>query len=443
MRNILIVFAILIALTACDQAVVAPEDAVDRLRATPIHMSKDPVELEFWSYYGGWEPIVEAFQIKHPNVKVHVKIFSNDTYVNAYQQAMADGKTPDVMIADSEHFGQFSAITGLENLLDYGAGQYEDDFSESLWNSNLSFDRSSLIGLPSGSSPMVTYYRADILEAHGFPSEPDELGLYMENPENWLSIARALKESNSYITAWPMDIIQIYDSSQPMFVDNMEFGRNTDATRKAIELAKTVYNEGLLSSTDIWTQFGSQAVKNGKSAMLYMGTWAANQIELWAPETAGLWRQTRLPFNLYGWVNSSSFMLPSSAANKQWAYTFIEYCVTEWSMKAIKSNSVPSYYPARGQAERLMSKSEFFGGQNLYALNETLAKQMEETVPTPIDVPAKAIWSKVINLGIERERNADAIIKEAEKEIRGTLGREINILKAYLAEQKKKEVALR
>lgn len=438
----LIVLAIFLALTACNQVAVAPRDDEDRLRATPVQLSKDPVELEFWSYYDGWEPIIEAFQLKHPNVKVNVKTYSNDTYVNAYLQAMADGRTPDVMIADSEHFGQFTAISGLENLLDYGAGKHQDDFSKSLWESNLSFDRSALIGLPSGSSPRVTYYRADILEEHGFPSEPDELGLFMENPDNWLSIARALKESDSYITAWPMDVIQLFDSTQPMFKENMEFGRNTDVTRKAIDLAKTLYNEGLLSNSDIWTQFGAQEVRKGKVAMLYMGTWGANQIELWAPETAGLWRQTRLPFNLYGWLNSSSFMLPSAAKNKRWAYTFIEYCVTEWSMKAIKSNSVPSYYPARGQAERLMQKSEFFGGQNLYALNERLAKQMEETVPTPIDVQAKMIWSNVINQGIERERNADAIIRDAEKEIRGTFGREMNILKAYLAEQKKKEVAL-
>ncbi|REK74981.1 ABC transporter substrate-binding protein [Paenibacillus paeoniae] len=444
MRNVrMIILAILIALTACDQAAIAPSHEEDNLRATPVQMSKDPVELEFWSYYGGWEPIVEAFQIKHPNVTVHVETFSNDAYVNAYQQAMAEGKSPDVMIADSEHFGQFSAIAGLENLLDYGAGQYQDDFSESLWSSNLSFDRSALIGLPSGSSPMVTYYRADILEEHGFPSEPEELGVFMEDPKNWLNIARALKESNSYITTWPMDVIQLFDSTQPMFVDNMELGRNTDASRTAIDIAKTVYDEGLLSSSDIWTQFGSQAIRKGKVAMLYMGTWGAGQIELWAPETAGLWRQTRLPFDLYGWVNSSSFMLPTAAKNKRWAYTFIEFCVTEWSMRAIKSNSVPSYYPARGKAERLERKNDFFGGQNLYSLNETLAKQMEEMMPTPIDVQAKAIWSKVINQGIERERTADAIIKDAEKEIRGALGKEINILKAYLAEQKKKEVELR
>lgn len=444
MRNALLMLtAFLIALTACDQVALAPEDKEDRLRATPIHMSKDPVELLFWSYYGGWEPIIEAFQMKYPNVTIHFETFSNDTYVNTYQQAMASSKTPDVMITDSEHFGQFSAIMGLENLLDYGAGQYEDDFSESLWRSNLSFDGSSLIGMPSGSSPMVTYYRADIMEEHGFPSDPDELGTFMENPDNWLRIARELKESDSYIAAWPMDVIQLYDSTQPLFVENMEFGRNTDETRRAIDIAKTLYNEGLISSTDIWTQFGYQAIKKGKFAMLYLGTWGANQIEEWAPETAGLWRQTRLPFNLYGWVNSSSFMIPTSANNKRWAYTFIEFCVTEWSMKALKSNSVPSYFPARGQGERLKRKNDFFGGQNLYALNEALAKRMEETTATPIDLPAKSIWNKVINQGIERDRMADAIIKDAEKEIRATLGKEINILKAYLAEQKKKEVALR
>ncbi|MFD0590137.1 ABC transporter substrate-binding protein [Paenibacillus sp. GCM10027627] len=427
----LLLIAMLVFTTACNSASDTPRGESHSSSVKAVHLSKEPVELEFWSYYGGWEPIIEAFQKKYPNVTVRLKTFSNDSYVGPYHRAIAKGDTPDVMIADSEEFGSFTGIAGLEDLFEFGAEKYRDDFSESLWASNLSFDRKSLIGFPSGSSPLVTYYRADIMEQHGFPSEPEELAEFMESPENWIAIARKLKERDSYIASWPMDVIQLFDSTQGLFDYKMGFARDTAASKKGVNIAKTMYNENLVSSNDVWTQSGIEGIRTGKFAMLYMGTWGANQIAQWAPGTTGLWRQTRLPFNLYGWANSSSFMIPSAADQKEWAYLFIEFCVTEWSMKG-SGNGVPSYLPARAQQVSDGKSNAFYGGQNLYALNEKLTDRMREYSATPVDAQARAIWSKVINSGIERNREAESIIQEAEREIFTTLGKEIHILENYL-----------
>jgi len=41
-------------------------------------------------------------------------------------------------------------------------------------------------------SPVVTFYRADVMEENGFPSEPEELAKFIEKSENLMAIAKKL-----------------------------------------------------------------------------------------------------------------------------------------------------------------------------------------------------------------------------------------------------------
>lgn len=421
-----LVMTTVLVLTGCQQNTAVPA-------ATPSpspglqRLSKEPVELEFWSYYAGWDSAIQAFENKYPNVTVKVKTFSFDTYTNEYLKAIADGNTPDVMLTDSEQFGQFTAINGVEDLQNYGAGKYQKDFSESLWNSNLSQDETKLVGFPLGTSPLVTYYRADIMKQYGFPSEPEELGKYMEDPENWLKIAKTLKKDNRYITQWSPEAVQIFESTRGLFDSNLNFLRNNDTFIKAIEISKQVNNHALEASIDIWTPSGAQAVNSGQLAMLYLGTWGAAQIKEWAPDSAGKWRETRLPFNQYGWVNSSNFILPSAAKNKDWAWKFIEFCVTDWSTQG-NGDGVPAYLPARGNPEKLARKDDYYGGQKLYALHEELVQKMKEYKLTPLDLKARKIWSDHIAFAIERNQDAGEVLYQTQEDLRTSLSREIEIL---------------
>ncbi|SDD49966.1 multiple sugar transport system substrate-binding protein [Paenibacillus sp. UNCCL117] len=425
-----VIALLMVVQTGCTQNNEAqPAEAAKPPSAEPV--PNEPVELEFWSYYGGWEKQIAAFGEKYPGVTIQVKTFPFSSYAAAYLQAVADGVGPDIMMADSEHFGQFTAIAGMEDLLAYGAGKYRQDFSESLWQSGLSFDDKKLMGFPVGTSPLLTYYRADLMEQYGFPSDPEQLGAFMEKPEHWLEIGKALKKDNRYITQWHIEPVYIFERSHALFDSQLRFARNTDTFVQAIEIAKEVNSAGLQASIDVWTPAGAVAVQEGKIAMMYMGAWGADQIKEWAPESAGLWRETRLPFNQYGWVNSSNFMMPSAGKHKEWAWKFIEFCVTEWSLQG-QDNGVPAYIPARGNPKKLERTSPYFGEQKLYALHERLAENMREFKSTPLDGKAQAIWGDEVNTGIERLSNSKHILEQIKLKIDADLGKEVAILKNAL-----------
>ncbi|OAB45705.1 ABC transporter substrate-binding protein [Paenibacillus antarcticus] len=430
-RTIFVIFIsfVLFAVTStgCNYREEVPSVELPALSSSG-NLSTDPVELEIWSYYSGWEPAIKFFEKKYPNVSVKVRIFESDAYVSAYQQAIIDGVTPDIMVSDSEQFGHFTAINGLEDLLDYGADKYRANFSEHLWTSNLSYNETKLIGFPVSTSPMMTYYRADIMEQYGFPTDPEQLGKFMELPKNWMEIAKALKKDEIYITQWPTEVVQIFDSTQGLFDAHFNFSRNNDNFLNAINIAKQVNDNAFAASMDVWTLSGAQAVKDGKIAMLYLGTWGAAQIEAWAPESAGKWRETRLPFNQYGWANSTNLMMPSASRNKEWAWKFIEFIVTEWS-EQVEGVSVPAYIPARSNSKKLARESDFYGGQKLYSLHESLVQKMKEFKSTPIDVQARKIWRDQINIGIERNKGAEVILNQTEHTLFTNLSEEITILK--------------
>ncbi|MGE6228389.1 ABC transporter substrate-binding protein [Paenibacillus chitinolyticus] len=388
-----------------------------------------PNHLSIWTHYGGIENKAAKFKESYPDLSIDIKVIPYSEYTGAYLQALADGKPPDVMMVDSADFGNFSAIEGLEDLLQppYQAGKYRNDFSPSIWESAMSADGNELIAFPLSTTPTVTYYREDIMRQYGFPSEPEELAKYMEDPANWLHMAKELREHNIYLTQWVNETVQLFERSEGIFDRKLNFMRYNEAFHKAVEIAKKVNDFGLEAHLDVWGDMGRKAVQDGTIAMMYFGTWGVEQIKEWAPETAGKWRETRLPFGLYGWQNSTNFLLPSNGVNKEMGWKFIEFAVTEYSKDGL-SGAVPAYLPARGNAKELAATNPFLGGQKTYALHEDLMTRVREFPTTPLDAKAQEIWESEIASGIEKRLATKQIIADARDKIEQSLAKEKQIL---------------
>ncbi|MCZ8519951.1 MULTISPECIES: ABC transporter substrate-binding protein [Paenibacillus] len=405
-------------------------DAAQPSQETTPEVQQGPVELTLWTYYeNGWQSTIDAFRREHPNIDIKVTSYPFAEYAQKYLSALADGTGPDIMLVDSAHLGDFGAIEGVENLLSppYDAGRYKADFSPSMWDSMMSLDGKRLISLPLDTAPSVTYYRADLLKAYGFPDEPEALGKFMENPDNWLAIGEELQKHGSYIVQWESDLIHLHEASMPFFDRSLNLMRNNDTMVRALDIAKTVNQKGLDANVDIWTEVGEKAVKSGKIAMLYLGTWGADQIQAWAPEQEGKWRATRLPFGLYGFENSSSFILPSEGKHKKEAWQFVEHTATVASKKG-EGGGTHAYLPSRGNANVMAQTNPYMGGQHTNALYESLAGQMKERMVTPLDTKAQEIWTDGILSGIEANTDSKTILEGIEKEIGKKLGRDKEIL---------------
>jgi multiple sugar transport system substrate-binding protein len=426
-----ILLALILLLTGCltKASTEDPDSQNPQENETATPTEEEAIELTLWAWYGGWDDVIAEFNKKYPNVTIKVETSSYGDQATKYLGALAGGTVPDIMVIDSEYFGQFTSIAGLEDLRQspYNAEKYKADFNPGLWNNSLSWDRSKLIAFPFASSPFVTYYRADIMEKYGFPSEPEELAKYMEDPANWLKIAETLRKDNIFITQWDNEVVRLYERSQTLFDQQFQLQRNNEDFIKALDLGKTVNQKGLDANVDVWTNIGADYVKDGKLAMLYLGTWGTEQIKAWAPESAGNWRMTRLPFGLNGWLGSTVFTLPSQSEHKEMAWKFIEFYTTEYSINIGLHGSTPAYLPALSNPYDI-NKNGFLGGQITYNITKELAKTMQPHLLTPIDTKANSIWYKGVLSGIERDDDSKKIIDGIENDLISQLGKDIEIL---------------
>ncbi|MBS6888858.1 MULTISPECIES: ABC transporter substrate-binding protein [Clostridium] len=395
------------------------------------NVDSDIVELQLWSYYGGFDEIIEGFEKENPNIKVKISTFPYEEYELKYKESMIkENGDADILIIDSNEYGEFNSINGLENLLDdkYNATKYREDYDKELWELGKSIDKSKLLGLPIASAPIVTYYRADIMEAYGFPSNPKELAEFMRDANNWLEIGKKLKADDKYIVQWIGEIVRISTSDMAYFDENLEYQRDNERFKEAIEIARKGRDLGISPYNDIWSDTGIKMLKEDKFAMLYLGSWEASELETLVPEQKGKWRVTALPFGAYGWNNASIISIPENSGNKDAAWKFIEYYIFKHNDKNRLGN-VSGYLPFRGVEENLKHKNEFLGGQEDQRVYEELMSKTQEYSVTPLDKAVFKLWDDIVNEGLENGNKSDEILANIKSQVNSKFSKEIKILK--------------
>src|SRR5687768_480851 len=124
----------------------------------------ESVELTFWSWVPGIEDAVDLWNKENPDVQVKLEEISGDTYAKMYA-ALRAGNAPDLAQVEYEMLPGFRLNDALEELEQYGAGEYQDQFVEWQWQQGVFGD--GAYAIPQASGPMAMYYRADLFEKWG------------------------------------------------------------------------------------------------------------------------------------------------------------------------------------------------------------------------------------------------------------------------------------
>lgn len=381
-------------------------------------------EIELWSFDPNMFPeTVEAFQARYPKVKINVVSMEfAEMHEKALTAIAAGTGGPDVLFLEGGQFKNFTAIEGLEDLLQqpYDAGQFRNDFTDANWNRWMSIDGKRLIGMPWDMPPAVSFYRTDILEENGFPTDPAELMQYMSDPENVMNMARTLKSKDIYMFEWRDQPVGLMNMGVTFFDNDLNFRRNTDSFVKGLDLSKQVTQEQLFLGQSIWVEEGQQAIKNGKLAFIYLGSWGKSQVENWGgPEQSGKWRATGLPFGAYGGQGGSVLSILSQSDNKELAWEFIKYTLASeegqliWTKKGI----MPGWKPAWEFPEFKNVTVPYFGDQNLNQLYAALLDKVQPSIETPMDNKANEIWGAGVAEIMDKNLDSKAALQKIQDDI--------------------------
>lgn len=406
----------------------------------------DPDEISGTITFGGWpsadeavEAILDGFQEQYPNVEVEIVMTSTDDHHDRLLTSLAArAGAPDVAMIEAAYIGAFRDRPGFVNLLEepYNAGRFEDDFVDYKWQHAQSIDGDQMIGLPWDIGPLSLFYRRDVFEDAGLPSEPDEVYEMLNTPEGFLEASRALTiEGERWAVAEPTTPFYGRWSNRDFYNEDLSFRFDDQESIELIELGRQLYDEGLAAQVEAWGPEWTSMLGDGRIAMVYSGSWFGGFLKTWIAEgTDGKWGVIETPlFDATNW-GGSFLAIPAMSDNKAAAWAFIEYALTTAEAQNAMFEAV-DYYPAYTPAwDDPMYEEEdpFFAGQRTRELWARIAEGTEPTVVTPMDQETEDILMSTVGVGIEAGREPRAILDDAIEQILSATAPERDALKARL-----------
>jgi ABC-type glycerol-3-phosphate transport system substrate-binding protein len=381
---------------------------------------------------GGWpagdeafKAVIPMFNEKYPDVEVELQFQQGSDYNQMLTTALAAGTgAPDVAMMEQAWVGRYRDSTEFENLLEppYNAESMKNDFVEYKWNLALSVDGKRLVGLVWDIGPASMFYRRDVFEDAGLPSEPEEVEKLMSTWDGVLEAAEAIHIPNErWLFPSAASMFSWNYMNRDFYTDKLELKLDKPGALEALEAAIEMRKRGL-DAQYIQSSEYEPALAEGKVAAHVSGCWFGGFLKSWiAPDTGGLWGITRLPGGIGDSNWGGSYVgIPSQSENKEAAWEFILFTMAtkegqNGMFKAV--DYFPGYIPAWDDP-MYEEEDPFFGGQKTRALWVDISKGLQPTFSTLMDSTTESIINNVVNTGLNEGKSADAIIEDVIKEVK-------------------------
>ena len=391
-------------------------------------------EITFWTWVGDmFEEIIPDFNKVYPNIKVNVIGMDFNSVHEKLQTTLAAGSgAPDLTHIGIGEIPRFNSEL-LEDLLQppYNAGRYQEDVYPFMWEVGKSANGKQLLALPWDITPGVFYYRADIYEQMGLPTDPDELGEYLQDPDNVLTAAQTLAANDMYMYEWADSPVNHYGDEIGYFDNDYKWVRNNEKMAQMLDFTKKGGQVGWAPHVGFNSDEGKQLIKQGKLVSFPLGSWGANELEIQFQEQSGKWQVTTMPFGIYPSQGGSAFAIPAQSKNKEAAWAFAEWFNrAEESWKVFTDHSLaPAWKHISALPWYQEYESEFLSGQQIYKMYDKVANLIPIRRMTILDGPAWSIYLETVAEGIENNIDSKVILQQVETNIYRQLEADIEKLK--------------
>ncbi|WP_010275660.1 ABC transporter substrate-binding protein [Paenibacillus senegalensis] len=391
--------------------------------------SQEAINLSFWTLgNNGYEKLVEEWNQANPNVQISIQNTGDQTahHNNLLTALSAGSGAPDIFMLEIAFMEKFIVHQDkFHNLYDLGADSIEGDYLEWKWLQAQSPDGSFQIGLPTDIGPTVTYYRVDLMEQAGLPTDPGQLAAAISTWEDFAAVAKQFTDSTGVPFVDLTDLLfnalrdQSVDEIYFKKEDNSFIGDQNPQIRKAYDFTVKAIQEGWVGKTALWTPEWGAATNEGKFGVMLGPAWMKGNIVGNAPDTSGKWAVTQLPEGAGNW-GGSFLTLPKEGKHAEEAYEFISWMVNkENQLKSFVGSGLMPSIPELYSSEEFNTPDEFFGGQ---AIAVEFAKAAEKVNPVyygPLhdttDSYFKNALRNILETGADPAAEWDNVIKQVQE----------------------------
>lgn len=268
------------------------------------------------------------------------------------------------------------------DLTEFGADKLESDYLDWKWQRGVS-PSGRFIGFPMDTGPTALYYRADILEEAGFPSEPAAVAELVSDWENYFAFGEELQAKtgdSSFLVANPRDVWRgvIGQLPERFMTEDQKFIGDQDHIRRAWDLAVESHRRGLSARAVSDTPDETAAINTGKVATRVGAVWWAEILQDWAPKSSGNWRVCRAPDGAGNW-GGSYLGITKYCRDPEAAFEVIKWLQSPRNQPVGYADC--ALFPAAMDAlqdESVLEPSKYFGGQ---VINDVFAESARNVQP--------------------------------------------------------------
>lgn len=403
--------------------------------------SAEPTTIVVW----GWEyqkKVVDAllpdFYKLHPDIRIEWKIMQPQQVRQNMLLAISSGTgAPDVFGAESSWVGQLIAAGGIWDVTER-ALPFKDKFNAFKWQDVTLNGR--IYGMPWDSGPVALYYRRDILQKAGLPSDPAGVADTFATWEQYYELSKkihaatkaymfALAKANNDARDWEKLAWQqaagYFDEQGRVILDKRP------ENLAALEFLARFWKDGTVQDAQPWTPAWYAGFADGTVATHFGAVWMGGFLKTWiAPKAAGNFGVVPLPAWKPGGVRTSNdggsnLVITQQSKYKEAAWTFVEYVTAnrDAQIKAWETmDSFPAFEPAY-DAPFAAEPDPYFGGQPYRLVFVELARQIPTWHYTKDYPEANSIMAaEIVNVALGKKSPAQAI-QDAAAQIRKRTGR--------------------
>lgn len=428
-QSALLVVSLIILLTGCSSS------------SSGGNGSGEQVKLVVWIWDSaqiGLDMNMEAFKQAHPNIEIEYQLMGQtDLYQKFLIAANTGDKMPDIVAVESSNLAQMVSIDALYDLTEKTA-PYRDKMVPFKWEDAMKDDK--VYAMPWDSGPVVMFYRKDIFEAAGLPTEPEQVAERIKTFEDYKEAGNLIKEK----TGKAMFADSRTRSNNRFFETMMwqrgqwYFDKDGNVSLDAPEVIETgefyagMVKDGLIVDAEAFSENWLNAFADGNIATIVGAAWYDNLLSnLIDPDSSGKWGVVPMPkwseSDPYASANDggSNLAINANSEHPEEAWAFIEFMLgrEDSQLKMMEEGGFLPSLQTTFEDEAYAEPVEYFGNQPVREVfTEALGQIYPQAYTVDFPVANQLMRDAFAEVFLNNASVADTFQKTAD-ELRSRTGR--------------------
>ncbi len=321
-----------------------------------------------WTWPEGFgKKVLDAVAAEFSQYQLRQDIIGGDFKQKLTTTFTAGSGLPDITGVKGEDIAFFrTQAKYFVDLNTVGAADIKDTYLDWKWAQATTTEGQQL-GIPIDIGPTALFYRFDVFEDAGLPSDPVELAAAIRTWDEYFELGKELlaKKPDTYLvrntgglfdTVWKQSGKGFIDETGTFIGDQAHIKNAWDTAAKALDA-------GIVATLASNTADSAAAVNEGRLPADFGASWHLSDLMVDAPDTAGKWHVCEHPGDATN--NGGSFLtIPAGVADPAASFELISFILNpqNQAFEFEDKGNFPAT-PASFDMPEVAGPVEFLGGQ--------------------------------------------------------------------------------